>query len=353
MVQMLQIKLFRGFSDLTVEGFERINLIAGANNVGKTALLEALFLLQGAANPELVLRILGFRGLSNLKYEAEALWGHLFYQFDLQKEIEISSRDTRLVERSLKMTLREPQIITARPRSAKAQNSWSAYSNTFAKELALTYCANNETYKSRAYITEDGLQYERPFVSKSHSDGIFLTSRWGTAVIEDTERYSRLEAVGLEGQVLQALQLIEPRLKRLTVVLIGGSPVIHGDIGLGRLIPLPLMGEGMGRLLSLLVAIANVPNGIVLIDEIENGLHHSILHLIWKGIAAFVRQFNVQLFATTHSSECVEAAHDALTESEPYDFRLFRLQRQGQAIQAVSHDQEMLTAALEVGLEVR
>lgn len=61
---------------------------------------------------------------------------------------------------------------------------------------------------------------------------------------------------------MKALQVIEPRLSRLAVVIAGGVPIIHGDIGLERLVPLPIMGEDMRRLASLVLAMANAPNGV-------------------------------------------------------------------------------------------
>jgi len=129
--------------------------------------------------------------------------------------------------------------------------------------------------------------------------------------------------------------------------------MMHGDIGLGRLVPLPVMGEGMVRLASLVLAIGNVPNGVVLVDEIENGLHHSILPKVWQAIGEVARQFNTQVFTTTHSLECIVAAHRAFSESERYDFRLHRLERVNETIRAVTYDQETLEAAIETGLEVR
>ncbi|MGB9902572.1 AAA family ATPase [Methanothrix sp.] len=106
---------------------------------------------------------------------------------------------------------------------------------------------------------------------------IFLPARGRIPIAEDASRFGKLELIGQQDLVLKALQVIEPRLRRLAVVVVGEVPVIHGDIGLGRLIPLPLMGEGMARLTSLVLAIANTPKGVVLVDEIENGLHHSVL----------------------------------------------------------------------------
>jgi AAA15 family ATPase/GTPase len=129
--------------------------------------------------------------------------------------------------------------------------------------------------------------------------------------------------------------------------------MLHGDIGLDRLVPLPLLGEGMARLASLVLAVGNAPNGIVLVDEVENGLHHSILPKVWRAVGEVARQFNTQVFATTHSLECIVAAHKAFTESEIYDFRLHRLDRVKETIRAVTYRQETLEAAIETGLEVR
>ena len=67
-----------------------------------------------------------------------------------------------------------------------------------------------------------------------------------------------------------------------------GTREIHGDIGLPLLLPIPLMGEGLRRLLSLLLAIANLKDGIVLIDEIENGFHYSVHKKVWQAIASAV-----------------------------------------------------------------
>jgi AAA15 family ATPase/GTPase len=119
------------------------------------------------------------------------------------------------------------------------------------------------------------------------------------------------------------------------------------------MVPLPLMGEGMVRLASLVLAISNAQDGFVLIDEIENGLHHSILSKLWSAVGEVSRQFNTQVFATTHSNECIAAAHKAFRESGAYDFRLHRLERIKETILAITYDQETLEAAIEAGLEVR
>ncbi len=133
-----------------------------------------------------------------------------------------------------------------------------------------------------------------------------------------------------------------------------GKPIFHGDIGSDRLLPLPMMGEGMVRLLSFILRIANAPDGVVLIDEIENGLHYSILPKLWSVIGKMAKKYNTQVFATTHSLECIKAAHQAFSNEDTYDFRVHRLQfsKDGE-VDAVTHDRDDLEAAFEIGIEVR
>ncbi len=115
------------------------------------------------------------------------------------------------------------------------------------------------------------------------------------------------------------------------------------------------MGEGLRRITSLMLAIGTTEDGVVFIDEIENGLHHSIQTKVWKAIAKAAHEFNVQIFATTHSYELIRAAHEAFHEKQTKDFHLFRLGRgrESQEIQAVSYDEETFDAAMEAGFEVR
>jgi predicted ATPase len=94
-------------------------------------------------------------------------------------------------------------------------------------------------------------------------------------------------------------------------------------------------------------------HGCVLIDEIENGLHHSVLPKVWEVIADVAEQFDTQVFATTHSFECIRAAHGVFSGRAKYDFRLHRLERSTAGLRAVSYDKGVLSAAIEAGLEVR
>jgi AAA15 family ATPase/GTPase len=153
--------------------------------------------------------------------------------------------------------------------------------------------------------------------------------------------------------LLDALTLIEPRLKRIAVVATGDAPVLYGDIGLSQMLQLANMGDGMSRLASLILAIGNAQNGVVLVDEIENGFHHTMMQKVWAAIGKAARRSNTQVFATTHSLECIISAHKTFTQEENYDLLVHRLDRVNDTVKDVTFSQSDLDMAFELKMDVR
>ena len=139
-----------------------------------------------------------------------------------------------------------------------------------------------------------------------------LVARSGD-VHEDAVRLGKLRRQKRGDLLLNALRIVEPKLRSVEDNSASGWPMIWGDVGLSELVPLPVMGEGMTRIARIVLAVSATPNGVVLIDEIENGLHHSALTDVWQVVEKAASQFGTQVFATTHSLECVQAAHGALS----------------------------------------
>lgn len=362
MYQSFRVKNFRCFGNLSLDNLARVNLITGMNNVGKTALLEAFFLHSGAYNPALTLRLNAFRGIESVKVElgpwAETPWDSLFMNFDTSNVVELTAEDDITGDRKVTLkVLRKSEELAKIWQAAQYKSSPSpevTSTTQFAQVLELEYADSETCRKSYLVFDAQGVRTEPippppPFVT------FFLGARARIPFREQAERYGRLQVQGEEDRLCEVLKLIEPRLRRLALVIEGGEPILHADIGTAgrRLMPLPVMGEGMVRLADFVLHISNAENGVVLIDEIENGLHHSVLRKVWRAIGEVARQFKAQVFATTHSWECIVAAHQAFSESKVYDFRLHRLDRVNDAIRAVSYDQELLEAAIETELEVR
>ncbi|HAJ58928.1 MAG TPA: ATPase, partial [Cyanobacteria bacterium UBA8543] len=237
------------------------------------------------------------------------------------------------------------------PAAFKANESLTTEVKLYNKLVLEYQDKTGEKIISRSSCTTNGRLLGRSRREKFPL-GIYLTTSTGSPK-EDAQRFSNLERVGRQDEVLQTLRLLEPRLQRLTLLVMEREPIIYGDIGMRELVPLPLMGEGIGRLLSIILAIANAKGGTILIDEIENGLHYSVMTDVWQAIADAARRADVQIFATTHSLECIKAAHEAFEASEKYDFRYHRLERVNDDIRAVTYDQETLATSDEMNLEMR
>ena len=170
---------------------------------------------------------------------------------------------------------------------------------------------------------------------------------------ENAEQFSKLKAAGRDGQAVKALRNIERRLKGLDILVIGGEPVVHADVGLGTPVPLPMMGEGFNQIFAIVLAIANFPEGVVLIDEIENGLHVSALEKLWSAVHKMAVETDVQIVATTHSLECVRAGLSAATVENKHVFCVQRTQAVNGSIEAVALTQDTLIYALKNSLEIR
>jgi AAA15 family ATPase/GTPase len=145
-----------------------------------------------------------------------------------------------------------------------------------------------------------------------------------------------------------------PEIIDLDIIPTGNVSLIYVDIGKNEKIPINFLGDGFVRLFSILTLLATTENGIVLIDEIENGLHHSIITTIWEGIGKAVQEYNCQLIATTHSYECIKGAFLGL-ENLNYlqNFRFFRFDKEDDIIDAKVFNEKNLEVAFKYKMEIR
>jgi AAA15 family ATPase/GTPase len=371
-IQNIQIKNFRCFENLEIKSLSRLNLFAGKNNTGKTSLLEALFLYCGAYNPNLTNNLNIFRGVDRLKIGLESggatPWDYLFYGLDTNREIELKGCDDKGITSSISLrVLRKPAELEKIGQIKKniydaegySGEGYALSSQQNAKVLEQTY--NDEQYHNgKTYLILQGKEISLyPLIPPLPSFHTFFLGSKTLGSPEAAERFGDLEVNKSGDIVLEILQKIEPKLRKLTVISSGGIPILHGDIGLSRLIPINFLGEGITKLAAIITYMVISSNGVLLIDEIENGFHYSVLPMVWQCIGDVARKFNTQIFATTHSLECINAAHESLSKNEANDFLFFRLDsailkgKSNPRIRAVRYDTLALSAALESYFEVR
>lgn len=367
MYKAIKVRNFKGFQEFSMDNMSRINLIAGVNNVGKTAFLESMFLHCGAYNPALTLSIDTFRGFNKIHIEFSGMdrspWDSLFNKFDKSNRIEIEGEFEDGSVRIVNLQLVSPSNEILEKKSNIQYNIPVHGSqpldtkNTIVLRLRYEELPERKSKKKKTAgssflsIGPDGVS--APITKNPPFPAIFLPARFRIPPEEDAKRFSNLEVIDQQNMLLDALKLIEPRLKRIAVVATGAAPVLYGDIGFSQMLQLPNMGDGMSRLASIILAIGNAPNGVVLIDEVENGFHHTMMPKVWSAIRRAARDSNTQIFATTHSLECITSAHEAFSQGENYDLLVHRLKRVDDTVKDVTFSKSDLDAALELKMDVR
>lgn len=356
---------FRCFEDIELKDVERINLITGKNNVGKTALLEAVFIHSGLCNPSLVMTIDGIRGLGSKKLElgpwTGTLWDFVFRNFDTSRKIVLTGHYGGGLVRTVRIrVIRKPDElrkishrIRLAPEEPKERPISAPTSREVAQVLEFEYRdESGETGQSYMVVEPAGARMEA--VPPPPYPGYYQGSRGRVSPSELADKFSKLEIKMKKDSLLRALQIVEPDLKDITLASAGAESILYGEkAGLDRLMPLNLMGDGITRIADLVLAMAGNPNGVVLWDEVENGIHHSILGKLWETIDQISKEFNVQLFLTTHSYECIMAAHRSFSAGESYPFAMYRLERIDNNVQVFRYDKRLFEAAADTALEVR
>jgi len=371
MYTLFQVENFRGFRDLTLDDLGQINLVAGKNNAGKTSFLEAMHIHSGNRNPSTLLR-------SNVRLDDDFPWGSrlrtpfpeppniiswddVFNEFGHEKKIRMAAQlDRKPQQVSDDVSSYNLEIRTVAPNSeefAKTLREYDVedddrYENVEILEFTSNFGAR-PLYVLLANDTVKGSGFKSNVLVPS--DFLNVRAQMNTGVI--AQLYSLMKKSGDISGFLNALKIVEPNLTDLDLLYSGNRPLIYVNIGLGKLLPITSLGDGMNRIAGLILAMSEVKNGVLFVDEIENGFHHTIQKDLWRIIGQVARESQIQVFATTHSLEMIKAAHEAFKDHRPYDFRLHRLDRNQETgdIEAVTYNQfgmESL-AAFDFQFEVR
>ena len=350
MLTRMAIRNFRVFNKLDVEDLAPINLFTGLNNAGKTSLLEAVFLLSSGGNPEMAINNHVVRGLvaSGVRPVA-GLWKELFADLDVGKRIEICATHQSLGTLSLGVEAGLPHPVETIANGENAPDGPDAVTNAPGRGLSFSF-QRGRAEAAQGHIQVKGQNFELRRSTAEVPLPVTMLAARGGSIHDDAVSLAKLRREKRSALLLEALQIMEPKLQSIEDNSATGQPMIWGDVGLPELVPLPVMGEGMTRIARIVLAISSAPDGIVLVDEIENGLHHTVLEKVWLAVAEVARQFETQVLATTHSFECAQAAHQALPQAA---FRLHRLEIEDSENRCITYGRDAIDGAFEHGFEVR
>lgn len=363
----LTVEGFRGIRAFALPALGRVTLLTGKNGIGKTTVLEAIRLYASRGDSRNLLDLLRNREefVAGDDEDGDSTdfpdFASLFHNydpgggFDVPSTIRILPGSTSnglfldLVESEVQLDLFGDELSSKELRVSVGELS---------RTIPLGQIGYMRT-RRRPFQSQGGWTFHR---SDAWPDPIVLESL-GPGLLNNFEISRLWDAVALtpaEEFVINALRLVVGgELERIAVV--GGrsgayrSPERRAVAKLdysSAPIPLKRLGDGAQRLFGISLALANCRNGILLIDEVENGIHYSIQPALWRMIFRAAEQGNVQVVAATHSWDCIASFAVAATETHE-DGTLYRLERSGDDLYAVYYSEEDLEVAAQQRVEVR
>jgi energy-coupling factor transporter ATP-binding protein EcfA2 len=360
MLKAFTVKNFRGLRDVRLKDLGRINLISGQNNSGKTSLLEALLLFGGGTNAPLALQVDAMRGIESVRIEMGPNfvppWQNIFSDGNLAHRITLEGRDsagrTKGIQVDHVTDERELRSLGSRPVTSALPQTPSTTTSPLAM---LRMKRSNGRGKGRIgylMVDESGMRQSPALVKPTHP-GRFMSPREYSTSGETADRFGSMVLQGLQDEVIAAIQIIEPRIAGIVAIPHGNKSILHALVGSKRPTPLALEGAGLVRLCNIIINIIASKDGILMIDEVENGIHHSRIADLWRVVAKTAERHNCQVFATTHSYECIAAAFEALSGEADKALKLFRLDRTEKGVSAVAYSPKLFKSAQKFELEVR
>jgi hypothetical protein len=181
---------------------------------------------------------------------------------------------------------------------------------------------------------------------------IWYTSA-GDTPEEAAKRFSDLSRDNLAFPAIEALKTEFDFIQDVSIEYFSGVPMLFASVkGIAKKMPLGLVSEGVNRLFSILTGIATYKDGVVLIDQFEDGFYHDRLSSVWKSVHRLASENNTQLFVTTHSEECLKSMLPAVQGNEK-DFCLLRAARENGTVAIHRVEGLFLEAALTQGIDMR
>lgn len=361
MIQSISFQNFRGFKNLELKDLAQITLLSGKNNAGKSTVLEGIFLLMDHYNPDCFRKICNFRGLPTIP-DFDLLWKPLFHQLNTDDPIQISVRlghHTELLDTELTYYREDaysPMSQNLNEKTPEARDRFM-FSTQNGSALGFTFKQQSYTETGRFIAAPDAinLNINTSFPDNQKKPMLFtqMINSAVTAFSSPIELFGKLELDGKKDEVLDILKKMDPVLSDITTITASGQTQLYGNMD-GKLLPMHLAGEGMNRLLFIMLVMMENPDSIVLMDEIENGFHYSMHPIIWEAIANAAQKYHCQVIATTHSYECVAGAVEGIEKTNMKDnFCFFRMAQEKNGRCAYRFSSDLIRTALNAEMEVR
>jgi AAA domain, putative AbiEii toxin, Type IV TA system len=367
----LAIERFRALRQLKIKGLGRVNLITGRNNTGKSSVLEALRILATDASPWVIDSILRYRE-EDLGYmegqtrsiDAEGVFpmSSLFNGFpQVSESLEPIVIESTGGERPMKVSMSIGWFSEERdPEGSRRLVPRQA--ELFVEGEALPALVIGAAGGQRIFQLDDLRRYPSRFRLRAELTDqprlacVFVSPYGGERTGTLGSLWDKIALSDREKDVVDALRIIDPEISAVSMV--GGeeprqtrTAIVRAQ-GILRPVPLRSFGDGLNRLFGIVLSLVNAKDGLLLIDEFENSMHHTVQLDAWKAIFRLSRRLDIQVFATSHSWDAIEAFQKAAAE-DPDEGALVRLSRREEDIIPTVFREDELAVATRDRIEVR
>ncbi|MGM9747707.1 MAG: ATP/GTP-binding protein [Candidatus Cryptobacteroides sp.] len=344
MFKNIEIDRFRGIKHSLIEGFRQINLFFGKNNCGKSTLLESLFLACGLSNPLLPVHVNLMRGyaksrLGDLKLD--------FYNLDSSRPIHIRMKDGEIRDLNISLFEQTQEDVALKSDGTKILSNLeeSKYG------LQFDFTINGKAFYSQLRFDSSKPQSATRIIPEHYEESlrcVYLSPKYDfNASIQGLKDILQNKD---EHFIVEGLKLIEPRVKDFVF----SDDEMLVDIGLEKRIPINVMGDGARKIVSLLTAIFDCKDGLLLVDEISNGFHHTVMRDLWKVLIDAAIRNNTQLFITTHDNDSIKGLRDAALNIYSEQVAAFKLiKTSDDELKAFHYSLESLDYSINQEIEVR
>jgi predicted ATP-dependent endonuclease of OLD family len=375
MIDSLNIKNYRNLKELKIDSLKSVNLVTGRNNTGKSTLLEALAIYATRGDLAMIRQILEARGenfrpedMNKAKPEIcirvfSSLFTNRNVGFNIADAISIGNAESppdekRIsirfvryideVQKDEKGNLMRKRIFVPEDTELQVENCRDGLEMKWENALfPASYILPLDEIRPYRLLDFKGLGAGEnvQFIRTGNKDGNVTGKLFDSITLTEKEQY-----------VVEALKIIEPKTERIAFISETSRErnVVVKLSDMREVLPLQSMGDGINRILTIILAMVNADNGLLLIDEFENGLHHTAQEQLWKIIFSLSRKLNVQVFATTHSEDCIKGFEAVLNNSEDeLSGKLIRLDNKNGKIVHVEFDAQELKVVSEQDIDIR
>jgi hypothetical protein len=356
MIRSLHIENFRCYSRLHIEDLGLINIIVGDNGGGKTALMEALFLPGGG--PELIFRLRQYRGQAQLpvsysKTAYEMFWKDLFHKFSQNLSIQIELKGSSENHRTLRIFYNSQASMPLFPQRGGGVQNLKGDTNAIIPLAFETKLGNGDLFLRQLALTPDGSFI--PMGSTAPPSAVaFLPATFIISPEEIAKQFSELRKSSKDEHVCRVIHSVFPQINDLSPEVEGNNFTMHCTRpGMKEKIPVSLVSNGIQKVIAICMSIASQSKGMVLVDEIDNGIYFKSMPEVWRAVLEMCKTHESQLFVSTHSLECLQCLLPLVSQN-PNHFRLLRAVESKDGGHAVNiFSGKDFASALEMGGEVR